>query len=116
MHAHGRPQALAKAMKKRSKPPLIETNAEGKEVYRDHRRSVPAHTMFDDMDARPASMNRYGISTAVLSLFGQLQWIERLPVLRQRGARHRRFDQTRSGARAAGRLKGCCRVYADYSK
>lgn len=79
MHAHWRPQALAEAMKKRSKPPLIEKNAEGKDIYRDQRRSVPAHTMFDDMDARLASMDRYGISTAVLSLFGQLQWIERLP-------------------------------------
>ncbi len=80
MHAHWRPQALADAMKKRAKPPLIETSAEGHQIYRDHRRSVPAHTMFDDMDARLVSMDRYGISTAVLSLFGQLQWIERLPV------------------------------------
>ena len=64
MHAHWRPQALADAMRKRSSPPLIETNAEGKEVYRDHRRSVPAHTMFDDMDARLASMDRYEIGRA----------------------------------------------------
>ena len=70
MHAHWRPQALAEALKKRTKPPLIETNAEGKEVYRDHRRSVPAHTMFDDMDARFASMNRYGISANLMSLGG----------------------------------------------
>jgi predicted TIM-barrel fold metal-dependent hydrolase len=80
MHAHWRPRALAEALKKRTKPPLIETNAQGEEIYRDARRTVPAHTMFDDMDARFESMNRFGISTAVLSLFGQLQWIERLPV------------------------------------
>ena len=80
MHAHWRPAFLAEAFRARKTPPMIEKTDKGTEVLRDHRRSVPVEGMFDDMDERLRSMDRYGISTAVLSLFGQLQWIERLPV------------------------------------
>ena len=80
MHAHWRPAALADAIRRRTVPPLIERNEKGEEVLRDQRRSIPVAGMFDDMDARLSSMDRFGIDTAVLSLFGQLQWIERLPV------------------------------------
>jgi predicted TIM-barrel fold metal-dependent hydrolase len=80
MHAHWRPQALADAMRKRTTPPMIVKMANGGEALDNGKQRIPIDGMFDDMDARLKSMDRYGISTAVLSLFGQLQWIERLPV------------------------------------
>jgi predicted TIM-barrel fold metal-dependent hydrolase len=79
MHAHWRPAFLADAFRARTKPPMIEKTAKGTEVLNAFGRSLPLDGMFDDMDERLRSMDRYGISTAVLSLFGQLQWIERLP-------------------------------------
>jgi predicted TIM-barrel fold metal-dependent hydrolase len=80
MHAHWRPQVLADALRKRTKPPMVERTDKGTEVLNDGTRKIPIDGMFDDMDERLKSMDRYGITTAVLSLFGQLQWIERLPV------------------------------------
>ena len=80
MHAHWRPQVLADAMRKRTTPPRIVTSPKGQELLDNGKQQIPADGLFDDMDARLASMDRFGITTAVLSLFGQLQWIERLPV------------------------------------
>jgi predicted TIM-barrel fold metal-dependent hydrolase len=57
---------------------MIEKTEKGTEMLVANGRSLPLEGMFDDMDERLRSMDRYGISTAVLSLFGQLQWIERL--------------------------------------
>ncbi len=80
MHAHWRPAFLADAFRARTTPPMIEKTEKGTEMLVANGRSLPLDGMFDDMDERLRSMDRYGISTAVLSLFGQLQWIERLPV------------------------------------
>ena len=80
MHAHWRPAFLAEAFRARKTPPMIEKTEKGTEVLNAFGRQLPVEGMFDDMDERLRSMDRYGISTAVLSLFGQLQWIERLPV------------------------------------
>ncbi len=80
MHSHWRPAFLADAFRARTSPPMIEKTEKGTEVLVNQGRQIPIEGMFDDMDERLRSMDRYGISTAVLSLFGQLQWIERLPV------------------------------------
>jgi predicted TIM-barrel fold metal-dependent hydrolase len=80
MHAHWRPAFLADAFRARKTPPMVEKTEKGTEMLNMGPRSVPLEGMFDDMDERLRSMDRFGISTAVLSLFGQLQWIERLPV------------------------------------
>lgn len=80
MHAHWRPAFLADAFRARTTPPMIEKTEKGTEVLNNQGRQIPIEGMFDDMEERLRSMDRYGISTAVLSLFGQLQWIERLPV------------------------------------
>ena len=79
MHAHWRPQALADAMRKRTTPPRIVKSPKGQDLLDNGTQQIPIDGLFDDMDERLRSMDRYGISTAVLSLFGQLQWIERLP-------------------------------------
>jgi predicted TIM-barrel fold metal-dependent hydrolase len=79
MHSHWRPAFLAAAFRARKSPPMVEKTAKGTEMLNVGGRSIPLDGMFDDMDERLRSMDRYGISTAVLSLFGQLQWIERLP-------------------------------------
>ena len=80
MHAHWRPPALIEQLRARTTPPLIETNDDGVEVLRSKRGSAPVAESFDDVDTRLAEMDRQGITTGVLSLFGPFQWIERLPV------------------------------------
>lgn len=80
MHAHWRPAELADAFRARTTPPLIERNSGGIEVLKSKRGEVPVSEVFDDLDVRLAEMDRQGITTGVLSLFGPLQWIERLPV------------------------------------
>ena len=80
MHAHWNPPALIEPFRARSTPPLIETDAGGVEVLRSHRGSTPISEIFDDVETRLAEMDRQGVSTAVLSLFGMHQWIERLDV------------------------------------
>ena len=80
MHAHWNPPALIEPFRARSEPPLIETDADGVEVLRSNRGSTPISEIFDDVETRLAEMDRQGVNTAVLSLFGMHQWIERLPV------------------------------------
>lgn len=80
MHSHWSPPELADAFRARKTPPHIVTNDDGAEVIRSPRGDQPVAGMFDDLDTRLAEMDRQGISTAVLSLFGPHQWIERLPV------------------------------------
>ena len=80
MHAHWNPPALIEAFRGRSTPPLITTDDGGVEVLRSNRGDTPVADMFDDVATRLGEMDRQGISTGVLSLFGMHQWIERLPV------------------------------------
>lgn len=80
MHAHWSPPELIDAFRARKTPPRIVTNDDGVEVIRSPRGDQPVAGMFDDLDTRLAEMDRQGISTGVLSLFGPHQWIERLPV------------------------------------
>lgn len=80
MHAHWRPPALMDALRARTKPPRIEKDANGVEVLKSWSGDTPLAEAFDDVDRRLAEMDRQGITTGVLSLFGGFQWIERLPV------------------------------------
>ncbi len=80
MHSHWRPPALKDALRARNTPPLIEPGDDGVEVLRTRRGTDPVDKVFDNLDDRLAVMDRRGISTAVLSLLGGFQWIERLPV------------------------------------
>lgn len=79
MHSHWSPPELADAFRARPNPPHITTDETGKEFLVTGRGRQPVEGMFDDAGERLASMDRQGISTAVLSLFGPHQWIERLP-------------------------------------
>ncbi len=80
MHSHWRPPALIDALRARKTQPLIEAGDDGVEVLRSRRGDMPLSEAFDNLEDRLAVMDRRGISTAALSLFGGLQWIERLPV------------------------------------
>lgn len=80
MHSHWRPPALIEALRDRETMPRIETNDDGIEVLNSNRGSQPVSEAFDNLDERLVEMDRQGVSTAVLSLFGMFQWIERLPV------------------------------------
>ncbi|MEX2454352.1 MAG: amidohydrolase family protein [Rhodospirillaceae bacterium] len=80
MHSHWSPPELADAFRARPVPPHIVTGDDGTEMLVTARGRQPVDGMFDDLDTRLAEMDRQGISTAVLSLFGPHQWIERLPV------------------------------------
>lgn len=79
MHAHWSPPELLEAFRARTTPPRIETDDDGTEVIVTRRGAQPAVEMFDDLDTRLAEMDRQGVGTAVLSLWGPHQWIERLP-------------------------------------
>jgi predicted TIM-barrel fold metal-dependent hydrolase len=81
MHSHWRPPVLIDALRARTQAPLIEIGDDGVEVLR----SRGGHTervsdAFDNLEERLSVMDRQGISTAVLSLFGSFQWIEALPL------------------------------------
>jgi len=80
MHAHWKPPALKDALRARKMPPLIERGADGVEMLRSRSGAAPVAESFDDVEVRLAEMNRQGMSTGVLSLFGPFQWIERAPV------------------------------------
>lgn len=80
MHSHWRPRALMEALRARTSPPHIVKADDGTEVLRSGRGDEPLSEAFDDVDERLRVMDRRGVSTAGLSLFGGFQWIERLPV------------------------------------
>jgi predicted TIM-barrel fold metal-dependent hydrolase len=80
MHAHWSPPELREAFRARKQPPHIVTNDDGVEVIRSQRGEQAADGMFDDLETRLAEMDRQGITTGVLSLWGPHQWVERLPV------------------------------------
>lgn len=79
MHAHWRPPALIEALHQRTEPPHIVTNEDGVDVLRSRMGDTPVAEAFDNLDQRLAEMDELGITTGVLSLFGQFQWIERCP-------------------------------------
>lgn len=80
MHSHWRPSELMDALRERTKEPRILVNAEGVEVLKSRIGEQPVGRAFDNVEQRLDEMDRGGISTAVLSLLGGFQWIERLPV------------------------------------
>lgn len=81
MHSHWRPPALIDPLRARREAPLIETGDDGVEVLRGRSGSTePVSEAFDNLEERLAVMDRQGITTAVLSLFGTFQWIEALPL------------------------------------
>ncbi len=80
MHSHWSPPELIDIYRARSEAPMIYVNENGEEIIRTRRGEQPFGGMFDDLDARLAEMDEHGIDTAVLSLWGPHQWIERLPV------------------------------------
>jgi predicted TIM-barrel fold metal-dependent hydrolase len=81
MHSHWRPPALIDPLRARTEAPLIEIGDDGVEVLRSHSGATePVADAFDNLEERLAAMDRQGISTAVLSLFGTFQWIEALPL------------------------------------
>lgn len=79
MHSHWRPPALIEALRARTEQPLVSAGDDGVEMLRTRRGDEPVSAAFDNLEERLAIMDRRGISTAVLSLFGGMQWIERLP-------------------------------------
>ena len=80
MHSHWRPSELMEALRQRTKEPRILVNSEGVEVLKSRVGEQPVGRAFDNVEQRLDEMDRGGISTAVLSLLGGFQWIERLPV------------------------------------
>ena len=79
MHAHWSPPALIEAFRARTEPPHIVTE-DGADIYVSGRGRQPVAEVFDDVGRRLDEMDRQGVSTGVLSLFGMFGWIERLPV------------------------------------
>lgn len=80
LHSHWQPPALMDALRARDKMPMIRKNDDGVEVLMSNRGETPLDKAFDNVEQRLADMDENAISTAVLSLFGMYQWIERLPV------------------------------------
>lgn len=81
MHSHWRPPVLIDHLRARTEAPLIETGDDGVEVLRSRGgHTEPVSEAFDNLDDRLAIMDRQGVSTAVLSMFGTFQWIEALPL------------------------------------
>jgi predicted TIM-barrel fold metal-dependent hydrolase len=78
LHSHWQPPALMDALRARTEMPMIRTNGAGVEVLLSGRGEMPLDKAFDSVEKRLADMDAHGISTAVLSLFGMYQWIERL--------------------------------------
>ena len=80
MHAHWKPAALIDALRQRKSEPRIVTNADGVEVFKTRRGEQTLEEAFNTVEDRLAEMDRFGITTGVLSLLGSFGWIERLPV------------------------------------
>ena len=80
MHSHWKSSELADAMRARSAPPRIIRGDDGIEVLDGRFGIEPLDTAFDDVAARLASMDRQGISVAMLSMQPGFGWMERLPV------------------------------------
>lgn len=80
MHAHWKPAALIDALRQRKSEPRIVTNSDGVEVYKTRGGEQKLEAAFNTVEDRLAEMDRFGITTGVLSLLGSFGWIERLPV------------------------------------
>ena len=79
MHAHWKPAALIDALRQRKNEPRIVTNSDGVEVLKTRRGEQKLEDAFNNVADRLAEMDRFGITTGVLSLLGSFGWIERLP-------------------------------------
>jgi len=80
MHAHWRPAELADALRARTREPRIVRNADGTEVLKSRMGEEPLAKAFDDVKFHLARMDRQNVSTSVLSLLGQVCWIESQPL------------------------------------
>jgi hypothetical protein len=80
MHAHWKPPILIEALRARTEMPRIATNKDGGVVYIGSRGEQPLEKAFNNVDQRLVEMDRFGVTTAVLSLQSAFTWIERLPV------------------------------------
>jgi predicted TIM-barrel fold metal-dependent hydrolase len=80
MHSHWSPPALIELLRTRSEIPFIEADDKGVEILKNPRGEKPVSKAFDNIKTRIKEMDECGISTAILSTFGQFQWSERMPV------------------------------------
>ena len=78
MHSHWKPAALADALRARGGIPRIVPGADGAEMLETRRGLEPL--AFDDIGRRLASMDRFGIDRAMLSMQPGFGWMERLGV------------------------------------
>ena len=80
MHSHWKSSELAEAMRARTDPPRIIRINDGTEMLDGRFGVEPLDQAFDDVDERLASMDRQGITMAMLSMQPGFGWMERLPV------------------------------------
>jgi predicted TIM-barrel fold metal-dependent hydrolase len=80
MHSHWKPPALIDALRARTTEPRITRNDAGEEVLKTRRGEEPLATAFDNVEQRLSEMDRFGITTGVLSVLSAFNWIERLPI------------------------------------
>lgn len=78
MHSHWKPAELADAMRARSEMPRIVPGEDGNEVLETQHGLQPL--VFDEIDRRLGSMDRFGIDRAMLSMQPGFGWMERLAV------------------------------------
>lgn len=78
MHSHWKPAKLADAMRARSEMPRIVPGEDGNEVLETQHGLQPL--VFDEIDRRLGSMDRFGIDRAMLSMQPGFGWMERLAV------------------------------------
>ena len=79
MHAHWKPAEIADALRARTREPRIVRNQDGVEVLKTRHAEEPLSEAFDCADYHLARMDRQGVTTSVLSLRGELCWIEAQP-------------------------------------
>jgi hypothetical protein len=68
MHAHWKPPALIDALRTRTAEPRITRNAAGEDVLKTRRGEEPLAAAFDTVEQRLEEMDRFGITTGVLSI------------------------------------------------
>lgn len=79
MHAHWVTSELADVLRTREVAPIIKQDGEGGEYVQYPQGTIPLQKDFDNIEARLASMDKFGVDVGVLSLSGVFG-LERLPV------------------------------------
>ena len=80
MHSHWKSNELADAMRARTVPPRIVRVDDGTEMLDGRFGIEPLNQVFDDVEVRLDSMDRQGITMAMLSMQPGFGWMERLPI------------------------------------